>query len=62
MKSDRVIVLRPLSAAARRARRPLPPEALIDARHDRVGNDRGGSRPARVVRRPVIHRRVNAKT
>jgi len=39
-----------LSAAAKAARKPLPPEDLVDAQHDRVHQDRGRSRAARTVR------------
>lgn len=39
-----------LSAAAKAARKPLPPEDLVDAQHDRVHRDRGRSRAARAVR------------
>lgn len=39
-----------LSAAAKATRKPLPPEDLIDARHDRVHRDRGRFRAARTVR------------
>lgn len=39
-----------LSAAAKAARKPLPPENLVDAQHDRVHQDRGRSRAARTVR------------
>lgn len=39
-----------LSADAKAARKPLPPEMLIDAQHDRVHRDRGRARAARTVR------------
>lgn len=39
-----------LSAAAKAARKPLPPENLVDAQHDRVHRDRGRSRAVRTVR------------
>jgi hypothetical protein len=39
-----------LSAAAKAARKPPPPEDLVDAQHDRVHRDRGRSRAARAVR------------
>ena len=39
-----------LSAAAKAARQPLPPEDLVDAQHDRVHRDRGRSRAAPAVR------------
>jgi DNA-binding transcriptional regulator YiaG len=39
-----------LSAAAREARKPLPPEDLVDAQHDRVHRDRGRARAARTLR------------
>jgi len=39
-----------LSDAAKAARKPLPPEDLVDAQHDRVHRDRGRSRAARTVR------------
>jgi len=39
-----------LSAAAKAARKPLPPEDSIDAQHDRVHRDPGRSRVARTVR------------
>lgn len=39
-----------LSAAAKAARKPLPPEERVDAQHDRVHRDRGRSRAARSVR------------
>ena len=39
-----------LSAAATAARKPLPPEDLVDAQHDRVHRDRGRARAARTVR------------
>jgi len=37
-------VLVELSAAAKAARKPLPPEELIDAQNDRVHRDPGRSR------------------
>lgn len=43
-------VLAELSTAAKAARKPLPPEDLIDAQHDRVHRDRGRARAARTVR------------
>ncbi len=42
--------LRPLSKEAADARRPLPPEMLIDALHDRVHRDVGRGRAAKTVR------------
>jgi DNA-binding transcriptional regulator YiaG len=39
-----------LSATAKAARKPLPPEDLVDTQHDRVHRDRGRSRAARTVR------------
>ena len=39
-----------LSAAAKAARKPLPPEDLVDAQHDRVHCDRARARAARIVR------------
>lgn len=39
-----------LSAAAKAARKPLPPEDLVDAQHDRVHRDHGRARAARTVR------------
>lgn len=39
-----------LSAAAKAARRPMPPEHLVDAQQDRVHRDRRRARPARTVR------------
>jgi hypothetical protein len=39
-----------LSAEARAARRPLAPEELVDARHDRIHSDPGRARAARTVR------------
>lgn len=39
-----------LSAAAKAARKPLPPEDLVDAQHDRVHRDRGRARAARTAR------------
>lgn len=39
-----------LSAIAKAARRPLPPEELIDAQHDRVHRDCGRARAARTIR------------
>lgn len=39
-----------LSAEAKAAREPLPPEDLIDARHDRVHREHGQARAARTVR------------
>lgn len=39
-----------LSAAAKAARMPLPPEDLVDAQHDRVHRDHGRARAARTVR------------
>lgn len=39
-----------LSAAADRARRPLRPEELAEARHERAHRDQEGGRPARTVR------------
>ena len=43
-------VLAPLSAAARSARRPLPPEELYDAKSDRVHQEPGRARAARTAR------------
>jgi hypothetical protein len=40
----------PLSPAAQEARRPPPPETLVDARQDRVHRDVGKSRPARATK------------
>lgn len=40
-----------LNAAAKAVRKPLPPEDLIDAQHDRVHRDRGRSRAAGTVRK-----------
>ena len=45
-------VLTPLSAAARSARRPLPPEDLFDAKSDRVHHEPGRARAARTARGP----------
>lgn len=39
-----------LSSAAKAARKPLPPEDLVDAQHDRVHRDRDRARAARTVR------------
>lgn len=39
-----------LSAEAKTAREPLPPEDLIDAQHDRVHREHGQARAARTVR------------
>lgn len=39
-----------LSAAAKTAREPLPPEDLVDAQHARVHRDPGRARPARTLR------------
>ena len=39
-----------LSAAAKAAREPLPPEDLVDTQHDRVHRDDGRARTARTVR------------
>ncbi|MFZ0791077.1 MAG: hypothetical protein WAM94_15805 [Chromatiaceae bacterium] len=39
-----------LSAAAKAARKPLPPEDLVDAQHDRVHRDLGRARAARTLR------------
>jgi len=39
-----------LSAEAQRARMPLAPEELVDAKHDRVHRDPGRARAARAVR------------
>lgn len=39
-----------LSAAAKAARAPMPPEELINAQHDRVHRDPGRARAARTVR------------
>lgn len=39
-----------LSAAAKAARKPLKPDELIDAQHDRIHRDLGRARPARTVR------------
>jgi DNA-binding transcriptional regulator YiaG len=39
-----------LSAAAKAARKPLPPEDLVDAQQDRVHRDRGRARAARTLR------------
>lgn len=43
-------VLAELSAAAKVDRKPLPPEDLVDAQHDRVHRDRRQGRAARTVR------------
>ena len=40
-----------LSEAAKDARRPLKPEELIDARHDRVHRDLGSARAAKTARK-----------
>ncbi len=40
----------PLSPEARAARAPLPPEMLVDARHEPVHQDVGRARPARTAR------------
>ena len=46
-----VILLRAeLSAEAKAARKPLPPEELIDAKSERVHRDLGRARAARAVR------------
>ena len=45
-----VPVLTPLSAAARSARRPLPPDELYDAKSDRVHQEPGRARAARTAR------------
>ncbi len=42
--------LTPLSEEERLARKPLPPEVLIDALQDPIHNDVGRSRPAKVLR------------
>jgi DNA-binding transcriptional regulator YiaG len=39
-----------LSTAAKAARKPLPPEDLVGAQHDRVHRDRGRARAARTAR------------
>lgn len=39
-----------LSATAKKARQPLRPEELINARHDRAHRDQEGNRPARTIR------------
>lgn len=39
-----------LSAAAKAAREPLPPEDLVDAKHGHVHRDRGQARSARTLR------------
>lgn len=46
----RHIEMTPLSQEAREARKPLPPEQLIDALQDRVHRDPGLGRAARTVR------------
>ncbi len=46
----RHIKLTPLSRKAREARKPLPPEQLVDALQDRVHRDPGQGRAARTVR------------
>lgn len=43
-------VLGALSAEAKAARAPLPPEELVEAQHDRVHRDPGRARAARTVR------------
>jgi len=43
-------VLGELSAEAKAARAPLPPEELVEAQHDRVHRDPGRARAARTVR------------
>lgn len=49
-KGRRRLVLSDMSAEAKAARAPLPPDTLIDARHERAHRDLGGSRPARTLR------------
>jgi hypothetical protein len=44
-------VLGELSAEAKAARSPLRPEELIEAQHDRVHQDPGRARAARLVNR-----------
>lgn len=46
----RAVARTDLSDAAKRARRPLQPEELADARHERAHRDQEGRRPARTVR------------
>jgi len=46
----RSVARKPLSREAREARKPQPPEDLVDARQDRVHKDVGGGRAARTVR------------
>ena len=46
----RRLELTPLSAEAREARKPPPPEELVEALHDRVHRDVGRGRAARTVR------------
>lgn len=46
------LATQPLSRAAREARKPLPPERLIDALQDRVHREPGRGRAARTVRTP----------
>ena len=44
------LALTPLSAEAREARKPAPPDELVEALHDRVHRDVGRGRAARTVR------------
>lgn len=55
--------LRPLSKAARDARRPLPPEELIDAHQDRIHRDVGRGRAVRLPeRRPTNPSRISRRS
>ena len=49
-RTRRVPVLTPLSAAARTARKPLPPDELYDAKSDGVHQEPGRARAARTAR------------
>ncbi len=44
------VAMTDLSPVAKRARQPLRPEELADARHDQAHRDLEGSRPARTIR------------
>ena len=46
------LALQPLSQASRDARKPLPPEQLIDARQDSIHRDVGRGRAAHTKRKP----------
>lgn len=51
-----------LGSKAKADRKPLPPDMLVGALHDRVHRDKGGSRPAKTTRRQRTKNRGEKKS